>query len=222
MTRKTVALASCFLLAFGGSAEGAGVPFGQFGLHLAIGFPQADFRQNVQNPGVGLNLNLEGGPARRPISIGVGGGFIVYGRESRREPFSTTIPDVTVEVVTSNNLAFGNLYVRVAPRSLAIRPYAIFMGGLHYLYTRTEIKNVSVPEEEVASSTNFSDTAWSYAVGMGIQFLLREAETKDSNTRKVHRVRLFADVQVRYQRGGLARYLKRGPSAARAAGSSTT
>ncbi len=211
MGRKLIP-ALTFLFAFAAVSDTAakGIPYGQFALHFATGLPQADFRQNVDNPGFGLSMQLEGGPRRAPWALGIAGGFIVYGTESRREPFSTTIPDVTVEVVTSNNLAFGDLFVRFAPRELSFRPYAILMLGFHYLFTRTEIRNASDPDEEIASSTNFSDFTWSYSAGAGFQYLLKETVKVDSTTGHKSKVRVFLDLQVRYQRGGMAEYLKKG------------
>ena len=186
------------------------VPWGQGGVSLVLGFPQHEFKQNVDRVGVGLALKLEGGPAGVPVAFGLSGGFMVYGSETRREPFSMTIPDVTVEVQTTNNLAFGHLYVRTGPRRGFFRPYVAGLVGLHYLFTQTKIRDVDEPDKEVASSTNFSDTAFSYGFAAGMQFKVHENVKQDPKTGKEQRVRVFVDVAAKFLRGGEAEYLKEG------------
>jgi hypothetical protein len=68
----------------------------QGGINFEMGFPQGDFESNVDNVGLGLGLDFTVSPKLLPIGIGGSFTFLNYGSETRREPFSTTIPDVTV------------------------------------------------------------------------------------------------------------------------------
>ncbi len=206
----SVALLLSGVLGMQSQVKAGDVPWGQAGVSLALGFPQHEFKQNVNRVGAGLSLKLEGGPAGVPVAFGLSGGFMVYGSETRREPFSTTIPDVTVEVQTTNNLAFGHLYIKTGPRRGFFRPYVAGLVGLHYLFTQTKIRDVDEPEKEVASSTNFSDTAFSYGFAAGVQFKVHENVKKNPETGKKQKVRVFVDIQGKFLRGGEAEYLKEG------------
>ena len=48
--------------------------------------------------------------------IGADLAFMIYGSETRQEPFSLTIPDVTVEVETSNNIVLLHALARLQER----------------------------------------------------------------------------------------------------------
>jgi hypothetical protein len=131
--------------------------------------------------------------------------WLQVGSETRKEPFSTTIPDVTVDVQTENSLAQFMLLFRLQPKQGSIRPYADALFGLHYLYTRTTIKNAS-NDEEVASTTNFDDNAAAYGFGGGAMIKVYEHPRGGTSAP----VQLFIDLQFRYLIGGEAEYLKEG------------
>ncbi|MBI3111766.1 MAG: hypothetical protein HYZ01_09350 [Ignavibacteriales bacterium] len=102
-----------------------------------VGLPQGQFKDNVDNPGLGLTANIGYAPRKYPFMVGLEFGFMNYGTERRREPFSTTISDVTVEVETANNFALGHLLARLQPNSGSIRQYVEGAVGFHhFLQTR--------------------------------------------------------------------------------------
>ena len=175
------------------------------GLHLTIGVPAGEFKDNVKRAGIGLNGNfmLFNSSPGLPYSFGLNVGFMNYGSESRRELFSTTIPDVVVDVDRSNNLVNLHLMFQIIPPSGKIRPYIETLFGGSYFFTQTTIK--SQGDEEVASSTNFDDFAWSYGGGAGV---LLNLVTFDTPQNKVSSV--FLDFKVRYLFGTEAEYLKEG------------
>jgi len=191
-----------------------GVPHPSFGqgqasLYLTAGVPQGDFKQNVNRPGFGLSGFLGCGLGRTPLMFGGSLGVIVYGSESRREPFSTTIPDVTVDVVTNNNILFGHLIVQLKSNRGTFRPYLEGLFGFNYLFTETRIENPSEPGEEVASTTNFRDFTWSYGGGGGLMFKVAEHVPEEGAWKK-RKLHFFVDMKVRYLFGGEAEYLKEG------------
>ncbi len=178
----------------------------QGGLHFTYGIPQGEFKSKVGKNGYGISGNFGYSPTSTPVMMGLELGFLVYGSETRREPFSSTIPDVTVDVNTTNNIAFGHFLLRLQPTNGVIRPYVDGLVGLNYLSTTTEIQNRGRGGEEVASSTNFDDVAFSYGGGGGIMFRVYESDASEESGIK----EVLIDLRGRYLLGGEAEYLKEG------------
>jgi hypothetical protein len=166
-------------------------------------FPMGEFKDNLDKVGFGLGGSfMFWTPSTEvPFSAGINIGFITYGNESRREPFSSTVPDVTVDVERSNNLVNFHLLFQVAATDGTFRPYAEALFGGSYLFTDTQI--LSRGNDEVASSTNFEDFAWSYGGGAGLMIQLTGNEMGDISS-------IFLDLKARYLFGSSAEYLKEG------------
>lgn len=177
----------------------------QGGLQFMIGVPSGDFKDNLARNGYGVSGQIGYAPERSPFMIGLELGYLNYGSESRAEPFSTTIPDVTVDVENSNNIVLAHVALRLQPNTGAIRPYAGGELGLNYLYTTTQIQNRG-SGEEVASSTNQSDVAFSYGGTAGIMVRVHEAPEEEGDGIK----EVLVDLRFRYLIGGEAEYLKEG------------
>lgn len=181
-----------------------GTSFAQSGgINFTLAFPQGEFKENVDRLGFGGSLQfLFFDPTPdMPVSFGINVGYINYGSESRREPFSHTIPDVFVDVDRSNNLVNFHLLFQIIPSTGVFRPYAEGLFGGSYIFTETSIKSRDV--EEVASSTNFDDFAWSYGAGGGFIILLSDNVGEDVGS-------IFLDLKARYLFGSEAEYLKEG------------
>jgi hypothetical protein len=176
-----------------------------------IGSPQGDFSQKVDHTGIGIGGYFGVLIPNSPVMIGGDLGFLIYGNEDRKEPFSTTIPDVTVDVETSNNIVLGHLLLRVQAPVGAIRPYADGLFGFNYLFTQTRIENEKGFNEEIASSTNFDDFTLSYGFGGGLQIRVYDGTKKiNQNPQKRNITAAFIDLRIRYMNGGEAEYLKEG------------
>lgn len=182
----------------------------QGGINFLVGVPQGAFKDNVNRSGVGITGNIGFAPVGYAYMAGLEFGFMNYGTEKRREPFSTTIPDVTVDVETENNFALGHLFLRLQPNAGLLRPYLEGSVGGNYLFTKTTIKNQSRPEEEVASSTNLDDFAFSYGGGAGVLVLLYHKEDEEVAPGTPDLRELLLDVRCRYMAGSEAEYLKEG------------
>lgn len=182
----------------------------QGGADFLIGLPQGVFKDNVSRAGYGVTGNIGFAPSGYAYMFGVEFGFMNYGTERRREPFSTTIPDVTVDVETTNNFALGNLVVRLQPNSGSIRPYLEGTVGGNYLFTKTTIKNQGNVGEEVASSTNLSDFAFSYGGGAGLLVVLARYDSEGARQTDSKISELLLDLRCRYLAGSEAEYLKEG------------
>jgi hypothetical protein len=175
----------------------------QGGIDLLLGSPQKEFRKNVDRLGVGVTLNAGYAPEGTPVMLGLEFGFMNYGSSERREPFSTTIPDVFVRVSTTNNFILGHAILRLQPNAGVFRPYLQGMVGFNYLFTETKIENEHNAGQEVASSTNLSDGAFSYGGGAGLMFMVYHPT--DGTVSDV-----YVDLGARYIFGGEAEYLKEG------------
>jgi hypothetical protein len=171
----------------------------QVGGYFTTVVPRGEFRENVTNNGYGGGglFLVRLGPS--PFLVGGDAGVVIYGSESRREPFSTTIPNVDVRVRTSNNILLAHTVLRIQPQEWRIRPYADGLIGLKHLFTRTSISD-DFDGEVIASTTDLSDTTFSYGFGVGIQVPIT----------KIRGGAVLLDGNVRYLRGGRADYLKKG------------
>lgn len=180
---------------------------------MLLGFPQDEFSENMDNIGVGIAGDLLYLPPSLPIGMGLSIGVMVYGEDRRREPFSTTIPEVEVEVTTTNNVGMGHLLLRTQGKLGIFQPYLDGLFGFSYFYTRTKIEDIGLTNnEEIASSTNLSDFALSYGAGVGIMIKIHEEglllESDKENEKIIGKI--LIDLRIRYFTGGEAEYLKKG------------
>lgn len=178
----------------------------QGGANFIIGFPQGQFKDKIDNNGYGIIANIGYAPQINPYMIGLEFTYMNYGSETRTEPFSTTIPDVFVDVNTTNNIVLGDLFLRLQPNRGFFQPYIEGLIGFSYLFTETKIENIGNANEEVASSTNFDDFAFNYGAGGGFAFVVYKADENGSNGIR----EVLVDIGVKYIEGGEAEYLKRG------------
>jgi hypothetical protein len=175
-----------------------------FSLNLSGAFPQGEFKEKVNNPGFGLNgdiLFIAPRP-KLPFGLGLNLSMYVYGSETRNEPLSPSIPDVTIQVDRNNNLSNFHILFLLGLPSGKVRPYFEGLFGGSYIYTTTEVKGTN-NNQSFASSTNFEDFAWSYGGGFGISYHISGDLNQSDNN-------LFLDFKVRYLFGTEAEYLKPG------------
>jgi len=192
-------LSACFLFLLIEGATVVRAQERQAGFYFTTVVPSGEFSENVTNNGYGGGgqFLVRLGPS--PFLIGGDVGGVIYGSESRREPISTTIPNLQVRVRTTNNILLSHFVVRAQPRSGTVRPYMDGLIGLKHLFTRTTISDLS-DDEDIASNTDLSDTSLSYGFGGGLQIPLT----------KGREARILLDTNVRYLRGARAAYLKKG------------
>lgn len=180
------------------------------GFGILGGFPTGEFGENVKNPGVGLSGYVGYMIPRTPAVIGLDLGYLIYGHERRTEQFSLTIPDVLVDVVTENNIFSMNAFLRLQTSTDPLRFYLEGVIGFNYLFTSTSIEeNDLFSGEDIASSTNLDDFAFTTGVGAGLLIeLWRGGEDRSPQNRTLRTVSL--DFRMRYYNGSEADYLKRG------------
>jgi hypothetical protein len=170
----------------------------QAGGNLALAIPQGQFSHFV-DLGYGLggwvayNLDREG-----TVALKLDANFIIYGHETRRRPLSTTVPYVTVDVTTSNNIYAMGLGPIITLGHGAIRPYLSGTVGFSYFATESSVKG-SNNSDSFAESTNFDDFTFAWTGGGGLRIQVSHGRTP-----------LFIDLATDYHRNGQASYLREG------------
>ncbi|MBN2290685.1 MAG: hypothetical protein JXQ83_15225 [Candidatus Glassbacteria bacterium] len=183
------------------------------GAGLSLAWPQGEFKDEVNFAwGGGARLGWSfNDQAAGGVSLFFDLSYLNYGRERRVEPFSYTIPDVVVDVVTDNHMVLASPGVQVGLRRGWIRPYGEFYGGFTYIATTTKIENRGLIGEEIASSTNFSDWTYNVGFGGGIQVPLWQRKAPAPETiREIRLSEALLDLKFGYKKGGDALYLKKG------------
>lgn len=175
-----------------------------FGLSIDGGFPQGNFKRNVERNGIGIEGIAAYSHPNSPLTLGINLGFYNYGNQSRKEIFNPNIPEVRVGVRTSNNIFTGHLFTRLEAKERTVRPYVDALVGLNYLFTESKVEDDD-RIETIASTTNFDDTAFSYGLGGGLKFKIATSHDDMGNE-----LDWFIDLRARYLFGGEAEYLREG------------
>jgi hypothetical protein len=175
----------------------------EVGGDFIIGLPQNEFRDNINDEGYGGSAIFGYFLGDTPIMVGADVGYLNYGTVKRFESFSPDIPEVTVEVRTTNNILMAHGFVRLQPQDGPVRPYVEGLVGFKYLFTRSSIIDDFL-DEPIASSTNFDDLAASWGVGTGLDIRLWE------NSRRRGIADVSLTIGAKYLWGSEAEYLRKG------------
>jgi len=162
-------------------------PVGEFDDYVGVGF------------GLGGHLLLRLDPAG-VMSLRVDGGFLNYGRESKRVCLSSTVGcRILVDLVTSNDILFGSIGPQLAVPSGPVRPYVNGGIGLSYFATTSSLSGTSSANDDFARTTNFDDVTLAWSAGGGLYIPLRIGSTT-----------LAIDLGARYLLNGEVEYLREG------------
>ena len=169
--------------AFG--ALNVAIPVGEFGEHVELG--------GGASAGVVLFLDSE-----RRVGVRTEAGFIVYGSDTERHPFSRTIPLVELGVQTTNAILSAGVGPQIYLGTGSMRPFVHGTVGFAYFATTTAVEPKG-SDIEIASTTNHDDFQLSLSAGGGIAAVIREGENP-----------LSLSLSASYQRNGLTEYLTGG------------
>lgn len=192
------------IVLFNANAISSYPPRFQAGANFLLEFPQGEFKDNVNHTGFGFSGEFLYALPMIPISVGLSGAYIIYGNDTRQVRFFPGIA-VDVDVETSNNIATGHFLLRAQQRQGTIRPYLDGLIGFNYLFTQTLIKNRS-GGEEIASSINVDDFAFSYGGGAGIMISVYQSPIEEIR-HNAGLARVNVDLRLRYLFGSEAKYL---------------
>jgi len=201
------ALGCAAIFMFPGAAS-AGI---EAGLGLSLAWPRGDFKEEVDfawGGGIRMGYGFPEESAAGP-TLFFDLSYLNYGRERRVAPFSITIPEVVVDVVTDNYMVLISPGISVGVRRGWFRPYGEFFGGPTYIATRTKIEDRSLSREQIASSTNFSDWTYNLGFGGGVQVRLWRKPVSIGRG-DIELSEGLLDVKFNYIKGGEAIYLKKG------------
>lgn len=139
------------------------------------------------------------------FALGVDGAFQGYGSSRRRAPLSTTIPEIEVEIETSNNSTYLQGALELQPTAGSLQPYAVVTGGFAFFYTTSSLED-PLTNETILTDTNQSDWTWVWGAGGGLRFRLREIPREGRPPS-----RLMLDVGASWLSGDEVEYLREGP-----------
>jgi len=175
--------------------------------------PAGEFRNNVPENGIGASVSLATPISGTSFMVGGELGLLVYGYESRKEPFSAVDPDFRVRQTTWNNIMQAHLFVRWLPARENVRFFFEGLVGFKYLFTESHLVDLGYAEGyPIGKTTNLSDHALSYGLGAGLSLRLRRhrEESEVEGKRRKERSGLLLELGVRYLAGSRADYLRRG------------
>lgn len=176
-------------------------------IHFNSGFPSDDMKDRIGNNAYGLGGQIFYSPENSPLALGIEIDWMNYGSETRREPISTTIPDVTVDVNTSNNIFQSFLVLRGLVPTGSIQLYGDALLGFNYMYTETKISDTGFDVFDVVSHTNQDDVAFAYGFGGGVMIPVYNRVIGIDNKGPLQ---VSIDSGLRYIFGGEAEYLREG------------
>lgn len=170
----------------------------QAGGYLDLALPQGEFADLVDE-GFGFGgwfaLNLD---RRGMIALRIDGSWLIYGSETRRRPLSTTVPFVTVDVTTRNNIYALGVGPLLTLSNGAIKPYISGTAGFSYFATESSVSG-SNNVDSFAESTNFDDFTFAWSAGGGLRIRVKRSRTP-----------IYLDLAAEYQGNGQASYLREG------------
>lgn len=168
---------------------------------FTIAVPTGEFADYV-GTGWGVNghftLGLAGEGA---LGLRFGAGFVNYGNETKTVCLSQTVGcRITVDLTTSNNIAYANLGPELAVPVGPLQPYVNLSAGFSYFATMSSVKGTgNISGDNFANTTNFDDVTFAWQAGTGLRIAL-----------PVERTPVAIDIGVRYHTNGEAEYLREG------------
>ena len=197
--------AICLAILFFASSGDAQQSF-QGSLNFFLGFPQSEFKKNIDSIGYCGSGHFSYNFPRSSISVGAHFGILVYGSEDRTESFNTQNLDFDVNEVTTNLVFMCHFLLRVQPQKGIIRPYLDGLIGFNYLSTTTSIKNHGCTETcDLASSNILDDLVLSWGTGGGVMIRVYSEKRKKRNPFVI-----YIDLGAHYLWSKEAEYMKEG------------
>lgn len=177
-----------------------GPPRFAIGGGLNYGRPVGDFYDYVEQ-GWGFDAFFRWNADPKGIlSLRVEGGYLSYGRETKRVPLSSTIGGrILVDLTTSNNIVWLGLGPQLTLPVPYLRPYVNATAGFSYFFTESSVEGSNNNNEPFASTKNYDDAtfAWGAGGGLLIPFNTRSGE-------------VAIDLGARFHGNGQVRYLREG------------
>ncbi|HEY0969693.1 MAG TPA: hypothetical protein VGE02_01815 [Gemmatimonadales bacterium] len=136
------------------------------------------------------------------LGIRFDGSYMNYGRETVRDVCS--LPGncrVTVDVTTTNNVAYAAVGPQLQVPYGPLRPYVAPQVGWTFIWTTSSIEDSDDRDRSPLDTENINDNTFSYG---GVAGILLPFTTQNVRTP------ISLDMGVRYMRNGRVRYLREG------------
>jgi len=213
--RWTLSIAlSCFL---GMSTASAQIPDPgevRADVHVAMGIPQGELGDQIDNNAFGFGALIGGRVPGLPLILGTEIGFMNYGTDSQLSIHNTvfdggidpslSIPVEAMNIGVAKNVLLGHFVIRLQPSDGFVQPYVDALAGVKSFSTRVNVdSDVIVFSRGLSQDSRITDLAFSYGVGGGIELALYEYQSgwrDDPATISLHG-------GVRYLFGGKAEYI---------------
>jgi len=182
------------------------------GVNGQLAVPQNEFDESINTLGGGININGLYRFADVPFGLGLDFNFINFGRDTRDEPLSTTIPDLRVEVENRYNLLQLLAQAKVQSRDGIFRPFIEGLVGFNYFFTETSINERGFGSSDpIASDTNFEDFAFAWGGGAGLMIRVFDHRGRESINRMSEQIGAgYINLGIRFLNGSEAEYLREG------------
>ncbi|MFN8581773.1 MAG: hypothetical protein U0163_12455 [Gemmatimonadaceae bacterium] len=169
------------------------------GASVTYASPTGSFRDYVQQ-GIGLDgffrVNFD---SKGIASLRIDGGWLAYGRETKRVPLSSTVGGrILVDLTTSNNIVYAGLGPQLTVPSGPIRPYVNGGVGFAYFFTESSVEGSNNNNEPFANTTNYDDWTLQWRGGGGLLIPLGVRQD------------VALDLGVQYHNNGQVKYLRKG------------
>lgn len=181
----------------------------QTGIYFAMGFPQGTFKENVDDISYGVSGYFTYRLPRSPLSVGFSFSWLQYGHESREEQLGPHIPEVWVDVNTTNAMILGHFLVRLQPPTGHLRPYLDGLFGFKLLTTDTRVRSQEFFDDNdpIATSNHIRDTALSVGAGAGVMINVYAVPPRPNRPSPFA---IAVDLGARYLKGGNTEYMIEG------------
>lgn len=176
---------------------------GYFGGSFTVGSPQGEFADFVDR-GLGGDLHyvhrLGGGNSQ--VAIRFDGGILNYGYD---QGWADDGGGWTVDVTTTNNIAFIGVGPQIGLPDGRLRPYVNAHAGYSFIWTSTTVDYTDDYYDDYdyddgeSSVTYMDDWSFSYGAGAGLYIPVRRGDRPVS-----------IDLGVRYHNNGQSEYLREG------------
>jgi hypothetical protein len=183
---------------------------------FAITDPRGEFDANTDTGYGFTGTYLYTLDRQRILGVGVTGLVQSYGRTRRRAALSPTIPELRVDVETTNNTGVIQGLVQLKAPTGPVQPYLQATGGFGWFFTRTSLRD-PFTDQTVLSDTNQSDGTWIWGGGGGLLVRVYEGEPRpavDARGRVLgpgrDPVRAYLDFGAGALRGDEVEYLTEG------------
>jgi hypothetical protein len=147
-----------------GSAEAVE---GVFGGSFLVATPHGELADNLDDTGFGGLLYGGLWLGEAPVMLGLEGGVLTYGSDSRETPLPG-FPAVNAQLEVKSHIYPVHLFVRFGGRRGKVRPYVDGQLGLKSFETKTQIRLKENSQETFAEDTKSSDTAFSCGASAGL------------------------------------------------------